>query len=103
MNINEELFRTGKVLYNTFDIDFDKPFSEQLDELNEDLIQVEFDKDNLLDIGWYSEHDENGKIVIQVIRDNQWQTSVIKEEAVTSETLLNSIAKMVTLINEMER
>ena len=71
MLINNSFFNPGKVNYNKFNIDFNKSFTEQLDELNEDLLQVEFKDNYMLDIGWYPEGDEDGMIIIQLIHNNE--------------------------------
>lgn len=91
MKINNEYFYPGRVSYNTFNIDFDKPFKDQLEELNEDLIQVEYDDNYLLDIGWYPESDANGKLVIQLIYKNNWNDPIIREESANPVSLLKNI------------
>ncbi len=99
MLINNNIFYPGIVKYNSFNIDFDRPLSSQTKELNEDLIQVEYMNKYLLDIGWYPEGDEKGKIIVQLIRNNKWDNPVIKDEHFDCETLLNDIYRIVRYIN----
>ncbi len=94
MSLNNNLFLPGKVLYNSFDIDFERPFAEQLEELNEDLIQVEYNEKYILDIGWYPEHNANGNIIIQLIFDNQWDTPIVKEKVNNIDSLLKIIKEI---------
>ena len=100
MLINDMLFYPGKVNYNTFDIDFDKPLIEQLDELNEDLIQVEYKGDYLLDIGWCPERNENGRIIIQLVNAGEWDNPIVREECLDAESLLESIGKIMNIIDK---
>lgn len=100
MLINDNIFYPGKVNYNTFNIDFNKPFTKQLDELNEDLIQVEYKDNYLLDIGWYPEGDVKGKIIIQLIHNNEWDNPIVREEMTEIEPLLKSINKIMRFIKE---
>lgn len=99
MKISNEFFYPGKVTYNVFNIDFNKPFADQLEELNEDLIQIKYGDDYLLDIGWYPEGNENGKIVIQVIYMFQWEKPIIREEVSSLNALLNCIKKIVNSLS----
>ncbi len=98
MLINNELFYPGNVIYNAFNIDFDKPYIAQLTELNEDLIQVEYNDNYLLDIGWYPEGDENGKMIIQLIHINQWDKPIIREEINNIDELFKNINKILAFI-----
>jgi len=59
------------IAYDEFHIDFNIPFHQQINELNEDLIQVRKD-DYLIDIGWYPEMNPNGKIRTVLIKNNNW-------------------------------
>lgn len=54
--LTDEDFIPGKIVLNDFTfIDRIKTLKEQLDYLTEDMIQVEFDNNIVLDIGWYPE------------------------------------------------
>ena len=97
MTIDNAIFYPGRVKYNTFNIDFDKPFMQQLDALNEDLIQVEYDGDYRLDIGWYPEADENGKFIIQLICNNDWNKPIVKDEQKEYQALLDSIQRTIEM------
>ncbi len=100
MVISDKIFYPGKVLYNTFNINFDLPFADQLEELNEDLIQVEYECNYLLDIGWFPEGNENGAVIIQVIHENQWATPVFRSEAADADSLISNIKTIVARIND---
>lgn len=101
MHINNNFFYPGKVNYNTFNIDFDKLFETQADELNEDLIQVEYDGNYILDIGWYPEGDFNGRILIQLIHDNQWDNPIVQEESIDKESFFKSVNGIMTIIESV--
>lgn len=101
MIIDNTIFHPGKVTYNSFSIDFNMPFSSQLDELNEDLIQVEFDKEFLLDIGWHPERDAKGRIIVRLIHGYRWDYPIIKAETIEYDELLNIINNIMTEIESI--
>ena len=50
-------FKSGKVIYNEFNIDFSKPLKLQIYNLNQDLLQVEYKNNYILDVGWSPDFD----------------------------------------------
>ena len=102
MIIKNEIFYPGVVNYNTFHIDLDKPMIGHLDELNEDLIQVVYYDDYILDIGWYPEGDENGKLIIQLIHHNQWDSPIIKDDINDMESLISDIYRIKMEIDRLK-
>lgn len=90
-------FKSGKVIYNEFAIIIDKPLSEQKDLLLEDLIQVKYGEHLILDVGWYPELDINGKFLIQIIRNQNWDTPLYRFSCTETNSLLESLAYAVTL------
>ncbi|MBR6149647.1 MAG: hypothetical protein IKQ25_00045 [Lachnospiraceae bacterium] len=101
MHINNNFFYPGKVKYNTFNIDFDKLFETQVDELNEDLIQVEYDGNYILDIGWYPEGDFNGKILTQLIHNNEWDNPIVHEGNIDKESFFKSVNRIMAIIRSV--
>lgn len=73
-------FNEGRIVYNEFDINFDKKFSNQEECLLEDLLQVSYTNGYLLDLGWYPEFDANGTFKIQVIKDRNWDNPIYFRE-----------------------
>lgn len=96
-NIN---FKTGKIIYNEFHIDFSKPFSEQLDNLTEDLLQVKYTEGFLLDIGWYPEYEPNGQFIIQLIKGDTWDTPRYRKCCVKEIELRKYIERAIKLVSE---
>ena len=92
--LDESEFLPGKVTYNSFDISFDKPFEQQIFSLNEDLVQVEYENGYLIDIGWYPECDPKGKIILQLIHDNDWSNPAKTVSVTTLEALYEAIKQL---------
>ena len=101
MLINNNFFYPGKVNCNTFNIDFDVPFETQVDELNEDLVQVEYNGNYIVDIGWYPEGDVNGRIIIQLIHNHEWDNPIVKEESFDRESFLKSVNSIMAIIESI--
>lgn len=93
----------GTVKYNEMHIDFDKPFEHQLENLTEDLIQVEYSGGYTLDIGWYPELKADGKIVVQMIRDYNWDTPIYKEECHDLQSLVAKIETAERIISNNDK
>lgn len=61
-----------------FDLNKDIPLKEQIDLLKEDMLQVSYDNDYLIDMGWYPEFDEEGNFRVSVIKDYQWDYPILQ-------------------------
>ncbi|MFZ7173016.1 hypothetical protein [Avibacterium paragallinarum] len=65
------------VTFNDFIFDEKKTIEEQINNLKEDLYQASF-KNNLIDIGWYPSFDKNGRFVISIIKDFNWEKPIFE-------------------------
>ncbi|KZE76580.1 hypothetical protein AV926_15670 [Myroides marinus] len=84
----------GNITYDTLTLlDFSLTTDEVIDELKEDLMQVEFDNNTLLDIGWYPEFNAQGQFTIQVIKDYNWEVPLFKAHCKTLEDIENTLTK----------
>ncbi|MEN5025920.1 hypothetical protein ABEJ01_13730 [Enterobacter ludwigii] len=57
-------------------LDFTKAIFEQVTKLDEDLLQITFNNGNILDIGWIPAFEEEGKFIIQVISNEDWEMPI---------------------------
>lgn len=76
----------GNVTYNDWEIDPDQSFSEQELSFKHDLLQISFDVAEgpyTVDVGWLPEFDENGKFIIQVIKNYDWHKPVSRKKVKT--------------------
>lgn len=79
-----------KITYDAFNIDFNIPFKQQLDELNEDLLQA-LNEDYIIDIGWYPERNPKGTIITLLIKKNNWNKPIKKFEDTNYYDFVNHI------------
>lgn len=68
--------KNGVVTFDNLFLDENKPLIDQLDDLKEDMLQVEFPNAYLLDVGWTPSFNINGKFKIVLIKDYDWQKPV---------------------------
>jgi hypothetical protein len=81
MQSSEFDWHAGNILYwDLGHIASDKPIELQYDELKEDLAQVEFGSVTLLDIGWYPEFSSEGRFVVSIVRNQEWEEPVFRLE-----------------------
>lgn len=90
--------KNGKIIYNDFNINFNKPFNEQLYMLKEDLLQIEYGKDYLLDIGWYPEFNLKGNFIAYLIKNYDWNNIVYKQDFRTEKQLKQIINEVNNII-----
>lgn len=83
-------FSPGRVVYEEFTLDDEQTWGEQIDKLNEDLLQVEYPGDILLDLGWYPACSQQGQFQVRVIRNFRWETPIFYAE-VTKMKVLRSV------------
>ena len=93
-------FKLGKIIYDEFHIDFSKPFSEQLDSLTEDLLQVEYENGYLIDLGWYPEFDDKGKFTLQLIKNGDWRNPVYKKSFRNCKQLKKSLLCVIYILEK---
>lgn len=70
---DHSIFRWGRVTYNRFCVDPTVPLAQQVDELTEDLLQVAYENDVVLDVGWYPEFSPDGHFRVVVVTDCNWE------------------------------
>ncbi|MDE5778972.1 MAG: hypothetical protein K2I10_10785 [Lachnospiraceae bacterium] len=90
--------QSGKITYNEFNIDFCVPYSEQVEELLEDLIQIEYENGYLIDLGWYPEYNPQGKFIVQVIKNYDWEKPIYMEQSRDEKQLEKIFLKAINLI-----
>lgn len=89
--MRDKILKSGQLVYAACSIDFARPFAEQADNLTEDLWQVSYGADLLLDAGWYPEGDPEGGFIVQLIRAGAWDDPLYKHSARWEKELQESI------------
>jgi hypothetical protein len=83
-------FSPGRVVYEEFTMTDEQELGEQIDNLNEDLLQVEYAGGVLLDLGWYPAFNHTGQFQVRVIRNFTWDAPIFYAE-VTKMDVLRSV------------
>lgn len=91
--------KQGKIKYDNFNIDFTMPLNEQEDDLLEDLLQIEFPNNYLLDVGWYPENDIEGQFVLTLIKNFDWQNPIYKYSCTSGVDLKKAYEVALDIIN----
>lgn len=92
--------QSGKITYNQFNIDFNVSYSRQIEELLEDLIQIEYENGYLIDLGWYPEYNPNGKFIVQVIKNYDWEKPIYKEQSRDKKKLKKILLKAINTLKD---
>ncbi len=94
-------FKSGKVIYNEFNIDFSKPLKLQIYNLNQDLLQVEYKNNYILDVGWSPDFDVNGSFIIYIIKDYNWGNYIYKRQCKDIEKLKKYINQAIKYLENI--
>jgi hypothetical protein len=98
MKATEFDWRSGQVAYWSLDeIDPSVPLTQQLSELKEDLCQIVFEENTILDIGWYPEFSSEGRFVVHVIRGGEWNDPLATFECRTVRDLESVVHEAVSI------
>lgn len=93
MLFKEYNFTPGIITFNDYDI----LANEENYNLTEDMLQVEFKNNIILDVGWYS----GAKcFIVFVIKEYDWEKPMLRLEAHSYIELKNSLDKAMSLIND---
>ena len=84
--------------YIDFNINKNIILEEQIGLLKEDLLQVSYENDYLIDVGWYPEFDEKGNFAVSVIKDYQWDNPILQKSCKDLNLLNEYIHECINLI-----
>lgn len=73
----------------------DRPLGEQLDALDEDLIQIEFPNQIIVDVGWYPSHSPKGEFQVVLIKSYDWEKPVRLRKSTDANTLRRDVAETI--------
>jgi hypothetical protein len=88
-------WKNGRVTFWDLDaVDPDSPLGDR-DALKEDLAQIVYPADVLIDVGWYPEFSSKGSFRIFLIRGSNWDLPVTTASARTGRGLLRALNRAV--------
>jgi len=89
-------FSPGKVTYLEFDIDPTLPLNEQDDDLTEDILQVVYPNNLLIDVGWHS-----NAFVVCIIKKCNWEKPIIRKKCKTLKKLEESVKECICKVRKI--
>ena len=99
MKLNIHL-NNGIIIYDEFNIDPNRPPKDQIMELQEDLLQIQYENNVVVDVGWYPELDPSGKFIVNIIKDSDWSHPIYKK-AVKSKKFHAELQKAIDLASTL--
>lgn len=90
---------SGKIVFNDFpdNVEFNTP--EAYEELKEDLIQIVYSDQFIIDVGWYPSFQENGKFTLYLIQNNDWERPVFKKRTRSVKVVMKTIEEYAAYID----
>lgn len=96
----------GKITFNDLvNLSDTISLDKQVNELKEDLLQIEYPCDFLLDVGWYPSFEKDGNFRVTVVKDFNWDapvySAVVKTLPDLKLALSNAVKKIVGVSNNV--
>ncbi len=88
--------KNGTVTYD--DISFlttELNLREQADYLKEDMLQIEFPDDFLIDVGWSPSFDEAGAFNVTMVRNYEWDRPIFQARVTDIASVKESLSKLI--------
>ncbi|WP_225908810.1 hypothetical protein [Pseudomonas lactucae] len=80
-------FIQGNITYDELSLLEDSAIEDQVQNLKEDMLQVEYPDGFLLDVGWFPSFDAKGHFQIKIIKDYDWNSPTLTLIAHSIDTL----------------
>ena len=90
-------FSPGIVTFNDYDISIEDEINENNNNLTEDMLQVEFENNIILDVGWYS---GIKCFIVFVIKNYDWEKPLLRLESNSYIELKISLDKAMIFIRK---
>ena len=91
-------YHSGHITSAEEDLTSEDPVEQQIDILREDLMQVEYPDNYVIDVGWDPSFDLNGTFRILVIKDGDWENPVYAHHTTNLNDLRKLLENAVSLI-----
>lgn len=95
-NVN---FEPGRVVYNDFNLNPNASLESQINSLKEDLFQINYYDEYIIDVGWYPEFDEEGSFRICVIKDFDWEAPLFSKRCRDISSLNQLMYECINLVS----
>jgi hypothetical protein len=103
MNHSEIDWRGGIVTHwDLSALDLNRDIRTQLDLLKEDLAQVHYGSNIILDLGWLPEFELTGRFVLCIIKSSDWENPVLRVETANLRELCGLLERGVQAASLME-
>ena len=98
--INNIDFGSGIIKkYIDFNINEEQPLHKQIYVLKEDLIQIIYENNYLIDVGWYPEFSEKGNFIVSLIKDYKWDNPVLQKICRDLDLLEKYINELIDIVH----
>lgn len=93
----------GKITYNDLDnINLDEPLENQRYKLDQDLLQIKYGEEYIIDIGWYPDFSLDGSFIIQIIEDYDWDDPLLRKK-VTPANILTTLEETIEYVVQLQK
>lgn len=82
-------------------INMSSSISQIIDDLKEDLLQIQYPHNLILDVGWYPEFNIEGAFIICIVKNSNWEKPFFKKKAKDLKTLITVLEEAIQICNEL--
>ncbi|WP_129716415.1 hypothetical protein [Pedobacter sp. SYP-B3415] len=72
------------------------------DDLKEDMLQIQYDNNLIIDVGWYPSFSRKGKFTVVLIYNMDWDNPVRKKTARAWSILLKALEEIIAVANSFQ-
>ncbi|MCL2336018.1 MAG: hypothetical protein FWC60_01215 [Firmicutes bacterium] len=84
-----------------FNVNESLDYYEQQFSYKQDMLQITYDNNYVIDVGWYQDFDPNGFFKIVIIKDNDWWNPVLIEKCTNTKDLSVYMEKFTSYIQDL--
>lgn len=96
-------FKSGQVILNDFDFNDNIPLDEQTWSFKEDIIQVRYDNDYVLDLGWYPEFNmQEGSFKLIIVKIDDWLNPIFCKRTKSLKEIYDNINEAILLVETLK-
>ena len=91
-------FTPGKIVFWGLDINLDMSIDNDNTFLDEDMLQVEYPNELLIDAGWY---EGSKSFCIHIIKEHNWEKPLVKRSCKTLKQLKKTLNECIDKVREL--
>ncbi len=96
-------FKSGIIAYDDFNINPFVEYGKQIEQLSNDLLLVKYSEEYLIDVCWLPDCNPNGRFVVRLIKNEDWEKPIFRKETRNFERLEMKLQSCIDIVEELNK